>query len=164
MAITTIEIIAQQLTPLAPDVPPLNPADPRIITDRTILNTIKFTVPAVIPAGNIDISTILLGVVPFQQGQPMLVIRATVTSQGGPFGAGDEITRRGPTVPVAGAGPNIQVVQDLAMDAGQYLGDPLEFPIDHTVGFDTQGSGVGGPHRIVMVVKFFEDLDAFSVA
>jgi hypothetical protein len=164
MAITTIEILAQQLTPLAPDVPVLNIDDPLITIDRSVLNTIRLIVPASIPAGNVDISPILLGSAPVQQGQPMLVIRATVTSQGGAFGAGDEITRIGPTDPVAGAGPNIQVVQDLSVDAGQYLGEPLEFPINHTVGFDTQGSGVAGPHRIVMVVKFFEDTDAFSVA
>ncbi len=162
MAITTIEILPQQVAPLDPTDPVFDPSDPLVVVDRTILNTIKFTIPETILVGPINLSTILLGVAPDQQGQPMLLIRATATSQGGPYGAGDEITRRGPP---GIAPPNIQVVQDLSVDGGQYLGDPLEFPIDHTIGFDTTGGiGVAGPHRLVLVAKFFEDADAFSVA
>lgn len=159
--ITTIEILAQQVTPLTPNVPVLDPSDPTIVTDRSVLNTIRLIVPAAIEAGNIDINTILLGVAPVQQGQPMLLIRATATSSGGPYvGPGDEITRIGPP---GTAGPNSQVVQDLSVDGGQYLGSPLELPVSHTVGFDTSGTPVAGPHRLVLVVKFFEDVDAFSV-
>ena len=165
MAIITIEILAQQIAPLAPDVPVFDPSDSRVTVDRTILNTIRFTVPAIIPMANIDISTILLGVEPFQQGQPMVLVRATATSQGGPYvGPGDQIVRLGPVPAGGGAPPNEQVVQDLSLDAGQYLGEPLELPINHTIAFDTQGTPVAGPHRLVMVVKFFEDTDAFSVA
>lgn len=161
MAITTIEILAQQITPLDPTTPVLDPTAAGIIVDRTVLNTIRLTIPPTIPAGNIDLSTILLGVAPFQQGQPMLLIRATVTSQGGAFVAGNEITRRGPA---GAAASNSVQVQDLTVDAGQYLGDPLEFPINHTIGFDTQAGPVNGPHRIVLVAKFFEDTDTFAVA
>ncbi len=163
MAITTIEILAQQVTALAPDVPVLNPADPRITVDRSVLQTIRLIVPAVIECGNIDISTILLGVRPEQQGQPMLLIRGTVTSQGGAYAAGDAFLRQGPVPQGGGSPPNQQTLVDLSTTEGQYLGDPVELPINHTVGIDTQNGAGTGPHRIVLVAKFFEDDDAFSV-
>lgn len=162
MAITTIEILAQQTTPLNPGAPVLNPDDPGIVIDRTVLNTIRLTVPPTIDAGNVNIATILLGTQPVQQGQPMLLIRATLTSQGGAYVFGNAIFRVGP--PNTTGGSNVQLVQDLSATAGQYTGTPLEFPIDHTVRFSTLVGPVNGPHRIILVAKFFEDSDVFSAA
>ena len=136
--------------------------DTNVAQNRVSNQTLLITVSGAVSLGAVDLAQFLLpdGVqtTEAQQGGPALLLRATSTSSGGAYAAG-AYTRRGPTL---GGVTNVVQLQTLALNGGQYLSAPRLFPIDHLLGIDS--GGVAGPHRLVLVLKTFEDIDSRRAA
>lgn len=158
MAVTTISLTKLGSDPLDGSTP-LNINAPGVVFNRQTNGVVKITVPAALSLGAIDFVPLFFGPALVQQGAAIMLVRATATSSGGAYVGVPAFTRRSPT---QGGQTNVETLADLTANAGQYTGKPRLFPAGHLFGIDT--NGIGGPHRLVLVLKQFENQDVYSAA
>ena len=115
-----------------------------VVVNRTNNHTAQITVDPSIAPGRFDLSQLVVGTAAKQQGSSFKLVRATCTSKEGPNVGGSWLRQ------AVGSALNVETLQALDANGGQYTGAPIMFPFDFTLGVSTTNFG---PHRVILLVQ-----------
>lgn len=130
---------------------PLDLSDPDVDVDRSLDRTILVTLPPTSPLGRLDPGEVIELTNP-DDGRPVVMCGFTVVSSGGPFISPTNELQR--ITPRSGAIEGVETLAALASTSGFFFDDTI-FPFEHLLGILTD---VAGPHRVVIVFKYLDDL------